>query len=99
MGNSNTIHSVNVLYIDNIVHICYISTMSNDESKNERFKRLAKQRGDRILKDIALLGNLSNKNNYSYSDAEVNKFFAAIETELRIAKMRFTTTKKREINF
>ena len=68
------------------------------ETKNERFKRLAKQRGERALKDIQLLGNLSNKNNYEYSDSEVRKLFSVLEEELRLAKSRFINRKKREID-
>lgn len=70
-----------------------------NETKHERFKRLAKQRGDRLLKDINLLGNLSNSNNYQYSDEDVSKLFNAIEGELRTQKARFKSTKKREIKF
>jgi len=70
-----------------------------DESKNQRFKRLAQQRGNRILNDINLLGNLSNNNNYTYTEQEVNKLFYIIEDELKRAKWRFKTNKKRkEIN-
>jgi len=68
------------------------------ENKNTRFKRLAKQRGERILKDIQLLGNLSNRNNYEYSDAEVRKLFTTIEEELRISRSRFAVKRKRQID-
>lgn len=69
----------------------------SEETKNERFKRLAKQRGEKTLKDIQLLGNLSNRNNYDYSDVDVKKLFSALEDELRLAKARFVSKKKREI--
>ena len=75
-----------------------VNIMTN-ETKHERFKRLAKQRGDRILKDIHLLGNLSNSNNYQYFDEDVNKLFSIIESELRTEKARFKSSKKREIKF
>lgn len=71
----------------------------SSESKHEKFKRLAKQRGDRVLKDIELLGNLGNRNNYDYSESDVRKLFSALEDEMRIAKMRFKQNKKREIKF
>ncbi len=70
-----------------------------EETKDERFKRLAKQRGERILKDMQLLGNLSNSNNYQYSDSEVNKLFNILESELRAQKTRFRSTTKKEIKF
>lgn len=70
-----------------------------NETKHDRFKRLAKQRGDRVLKDVELLGNLSNRNNYDYTESDVKKLFSTLEEELRVAKMRFKVSKKREINF
>ena len=73
--------------------------MDVNETKQNRFKRLAKQRGDRILKDVQLLGNLSNKGNYSYSEDEVRKLFTPLEEELKTAKMRFMTNRRREIKF
>lgn len=71
----------------------------NNETKNEKFKRLAKQRGDRALKDINLLGNLSNRNNYEYSDQEVKRLFSILDEELRSANEKFKTRLKREIRF
>ena len=67
------------------------------DTKNDKFKRLAKQRGDRILRDLRLLGNLSNTNNYFYTDQEVSKVFNIIEEELKVARLRFKGNKKREI--
>jgi hypothetical protein len=68
------------------------------ESKNERFKRLAKKRGERVLKDIRLIGNLSDRNNYEYSDREFRHIFGVIEEELRLAKDRFRGNKQRRID-
>jgi len=73
--------------------------MKDLETKEQRFKRLAKKRGERLINDIRVLGNLSNINNYQYSDEDVNKLFNAIESELRTQKARFKSTKKREIKF
>lgn len=70
-----------------------------NETKHEKFKRLAKQRGDRVLKDLELLGNLGNRNNYDYTETDVRKLFSTLEEELRLAKMRFKQSKKREIKF
>lgn len=72
--------------------------MSND-NKNDKFKRLAKTRGDLAVRYLRLLGNLSNTNNYEYTDDEVRKVFAVIEEELKHSKMRFSSRKKREIKF
>ena len=64
------------------------------ETKNEKFRRLATARGDRILKEIALLGNMSNERNYEYSQQEVQKLFTALEAELRSCKARFSSKSK-----
>lgn len=73
------------------------SNIRHMDEKHRKFKRLAKQRGERILKDLRLLGNLSNRNNYAYSEQEINLVFGAIEEELRHARTRFKNNKKREI--
>jgi hypothetical protein len=70
-----------------------------NETKHEKFKRLAKQRGERALKDLELVGNLGNRNNYDYTDADVRKLFSALEEEMRSAKLRFGSNKRREIKF
>ncbi|MGO4360808.1 hypothetical protein [Terrabacter sp. RAF57] len=59
------------------------------ESKNERFRRLAVSRGDRLIREINLLGNLSNRKNYDYGEAEVDALFEPIERELREVRALF----------
>lgn len=66
------------------------------ESRNERFKRIATRRTNNILNQIRLLGNLSNKSTYDYSDDEVNKIFSAVESQLKISKVKFQGHKKKE---
>lgn len=66
-----------------------------NNSKNERFKRIASARTNKILDQIRLLGNCSNKNNYSYTEEEVKKIFAAIEQELKATKARFNSSKEK----
>lgn len=56
-------------------------------------------RGERILKDLRLLSNLSNRNNYEYTDAEVKALFSTIEDEMRLAKFSFDRIRKRRIEF
>lgn len=60
-----------------------------DETKNERFRRLAASRGDRLIREIALLGNLSNRKNYEYTEGEVEDLFEPIERELRETRALF----------
>lgn len=64
------------------------------ESSREKFVRLAETRVNNLIKTIRLLGNLSNRSNYSYTDKDVDKIFRAIEKELKDAKARFKTGEK-----
>lgn len=59
------------------------------ESRNERFRRLAVTRGDRLIREIALLGNLANRKNYDYTTGEVEALFGPIEAELREVRALF----------
>lgn len=62
----------------------------NDESKNDRFRRLAESRGSRLVREIRLLGNLANTKNYEYSEEEVKTLFKTIDDALAETKGRFT---------
>ncbi|WP_353508755.1 hypothetical protein [Intrasporangium sp.] len=59
------------------------------EDKGQRFRRLAAARGDRLIREIALLGNLANTKNYTYSTQDVAALFGPIEAELRECRARF----------
>lgn len=76
--------------------------MKREENKSDKFKRLASSRTNKIIDMIDLLGNLANKSNYEYSEADVDKIFRAIESSLRNAKSKFSTTaypKKQKFEF
>lgn len=60
------------------------------DTKKERFKRLAEKRANNIIKSIRILANCSNRSSYEYTKDEVNKIFNAISHELRKAKAQFT---------
>lgn len=59
------------------------------ESKHDKFKRLAISRGERVLKELRLLSNLSNTGNYEYTEEDVKVLFNAIESELKACKSKF----------
>lgn len=59
------------------------------ERKNERFRELANQRVGRLLKGMYLVGNLSNKASYAYSEAESEALIGAIERGLDDLKALF----------
>ena len=66
------------------------------ETKNEKFIRLAEARVNSVIQKIQLIGNLSNKRNYDYSEKEVNELFKAIELELQRAKKLFEVEVSKE---
>lgn len=63
--------------------------VTNDMKRRERFLSVAEKRTNRILEDLRLLGNCSNKSNYSYTPEEVEKMFRSIEEEVDHVKMLF----------
>ncbi|MCG3254817.1 MAG: hypothetical protein KAU62_01935 [Candidatus Heimdallarchaeota archaeon] len=65
----------------------------DNETKNQKFKRIASARTRKILNDLRLLGNCSNRRTYSYSQEEVNKIFNTIEKEIKRTKSLFSTSK------
>lgn len=65
------------------------------ETKHEKFKRLATSRGERMLRELRLLANLSNPRNYEYTEEDVKALFGAIEAELRVCKSQFQSREHR----
>ncbi|MEN5300693.1 hypothetical protein [Pseudomonas sp. TWI628] len=59
------------------------------DAKREKFIRLAEQRVNRSLNDLRLIGNLSNRNAYTFTDDDVKKIFKTLQKELDQAKARF----------
>ncbi|MEX0450182.1 hypothetical protein V6X63_10540 [Spiribacter sp. 221] len=44
---------------------------------------------NRAIKDVRLIGNLSNRNSYEYTPEDTRKIFRALQRELDAAKARF----------
>jgi len=59
------------------------------EKDREKFKELAEKRVSRVLKDIKLIGNLSNKTNYSYTEQDSKKIYNALRKAIDEMKARF----------
>jgi hypothetical protein len=57
--------------------------------KRNKFIDLAEARVNRAIKDIRLIGNLSNRSAYEYGEDDVRKIFKALQKELESAKARF----------
>ena len=58
--------------------------------KRDKFVELAEKRVNNALKQIQLIGNLSNTSNYEYLEADYQKIFRAIDAEVREMKRKFT---------
>ena len=60
-----------------------------NETKRDKFIRLAEARTNKIINMIQLLGNCSNTSQYEYSQRDVDKIFKAIQSELDESRKRF----------
>ena len=65
-----------------------------DETRHERFRRIAAKRTNDILEKIRILGNCSNKSSYEYTEEEINKIFSEIDRQLKLAKAKFLGGKR-----
>ena len=61
----------------------------NISEKKQRFIELANKRVNKALKQISLISNLSNTNNYEYTQDEVKQIIRALESEIQMCKERF----------
>jgi len=57
--------------------------------KRAKFVELANKRVNRALKDIQLIGNLANRQNYDFDDDQVRKIVRALQQELDVVKQSF----------
>lgn len=68
--------------------------MSRDEDR-AKFVKLASARVSKALKDIQLIGNLSNRSNYDYTDEDVAKIFKALSDEISACKRKFENARNK----
>ena len=73
--------------------------MAQNESKRDRFVRLAEARTNKILEMLRLLGNCSSKSNYEYTEADIRKIFTALEKEMKNTKNRVLGIETQEEKF
>lgn len=65
------------------------------KDRRANFARLATIRTNNALNAIRLIGNLSNTNDYEFTDDDVAKMLNAIRIELSAAEARFQVSKIR----
>ena len=58
-------------------------------NKRQKFVELATKRVNRAIKDLRLIGNLSNKSAYQYEEDDVRKIVRVLQKEIESIKSRF----------
>lgn len=58
-------------------------------NKRKKFEDIAVRRVNRVIKEIRLIGNLSNRSSYEYSEEDVKKIVKALQREVDAVKARF----------
>jgi hypothetical protein len=61
-----------------------------EREKRAKFVALAENRVNRTIRDLRLIGNLSNRSAYEYTEDDIRKIFRALQRELDNAKGRFS---------
>jgi hypothetical protein len=59
------------------------------EKDRQKFVELAEKRVNKTLKDINLIGNLSNKSNYSYKNEDVRMIYNVLKKALDDMRAKF----------
>ena len=71
---------------------------NNNESKSERFVRLAEPRVSKACKSISLIGNFAT-GSYEYTEQQVDAMFGAMQEALNTAKAKFCKGKEPKFKF
>lgn len=72
-------------------------------AKRQRFEKVASNRVQKIIDTLNLLQNCSNRNNYEYSETDVERMFSEIQKSFKDAKDAYlkelSKAKKIEFSF
>jgi ABC-type Fe3+-hydroxamate transport system substrate-binding protein len=67
--------------------------------REKKFLELAETRVNKVLEGMRLIGNLSNKRNYDYTDDQIKKIFSALDDQLKDLKNKFKSENKSNTKF
>lgn len=73
--------------------------LSTPKSKEQRFQEVASKRVNNVLSSLRSLQKCSNKNNYTYSTAQVKKMLSVLQAELDNTKRAFDEDKASKSEF
>lgn len=66
--------------------------MSRD--KSAKFVELANKRVNKAIRDLKLIANLSNRQNYRYSEDQAKKIVKALQNEVDMVKQSFLSNEE-----
>ncbi len=69
--------------------------VNKNETPEQRFKRIAEVRTNAVLDRLRILGNLSNRQMYSYSEEDIDKIFSAINKQMKEVRVKFNSLKEK----
>ncbi len=69
------------------------------KTKQEKFVALAEVRVPKVLKQIATVGNLSDRSKFDYTDKQVKQIYDALKDSLDQMKARFENGEQKEASF
>lgn len=80
-----------------VLVVCFKCTVylyggSVDRDKAAKFVELANKRVNKALKDIKLVSNLSNRQNYEYTEEQAKKIVKVLQQEVEQLKHSFLAT-------
>jgi len=58
-------------------------------NKRQKFEEIAVRRVNRVIKEIRLIGNLSNRSAYEFNEEDIRKITKALQRELEVMRSRF----------
>ena len=80
-------------------HIPEQEMPNSEETKRDRFRRIAKKRTINVIKRLRVLSTCANRNAYEYRPADVEKIFGEIERHVAAARTRFEERNKKDVDF
>jgi hypothetical protein len=69
--------------------------VSSDRDKRKRFVELGEARVRKATQMLRLIGNLSNRGNYEYTQEDTQKILLALESEMKLLRAKFRTALSR----
>jgi len=65
--------------------------MARDDEKHSKFLEIAERRTNNALEEIRKIGNLSNRQLYSWDEGEIKAIFKALKNEIAEVEARFAS--------